>query len=355
MRIIQAAPTLASGDGVGNCIFSFDSILKEEGIDTVIYANRTVGDIDPDLFRDSAELAEEKADLMIYHLSYGNELNERVLSYDIKKVMVYHNITPPEFMKGYFPAVAKACEYGLNQVKALAGKYDGYICDSTFNKEQLVGFGYPEDRIDVLPILVPSYEGVREKRSIIKKYDDGMRNIISVGRIAPNKKIEDVIRSFFYYRTFYDPDSRLLLVGNYDSVNSKYYRELMTLVEDLGIEDRVVFTGFVTEEEKAAYFRVGHLYLCLSEHEGFCIPVVEAMRYSIPVVAYSEGAVPETLGKGGILLKDKSPEITAAVMNRVLRDVRLRDGIRKDQEKELERFERGVIKDKLMEIIRKYV
>ena len=354
MRIIQAAPTLAAGDGVGNCIFSFDRILKSEGIDTVIYANRFVGDIDEELVRDASELGNDDADLMIYHLSYGNPLNEKVTEYGVKKLMVYHNITPPHFVKDYLPAVAKACELGLKQVEKLAGAYDGYICDSTFNKQQLTGFGYPEDRIDVLPIMVPHYD-TQPKQSVLKKYRDGKRNIVFVGRIVPNKRIDDVINAFFYYRTFYDPASRLLLVGNYDSVNAKYYKELSALTEQLGLTDDVVFTGFVTDEELKAYYECADLFLCLSEHEGFCIPIVEAMRYSVPVVAYREGAVPETAGKGAVILENKAPEITAAVMNRVLRDKKLRERMLADQKEELKRFEFEAVKNGLLEIIKKYI
>jgi glycosyltransferase involved in cell wall biosynthesis len=146
-------------------------------------------------------------------------------------------------------------------------------------------------------------------------YEDGRTNILFVGRIIPNKKIDDLIRSFAFFQKFVRPGSRLLLVGDHRGFE-RYLGRLQELVRELRV-DEVVFTGQVDDDELYAYYRLADVFLCLSEHEGFGVPLVEAMLFGLPVVAYDTGAVRETLRGGGLLLKDKHPELVAEVLDRI--------------------------------------
>ena len=153
-------------------------------------------------------------------------------------------------------------------------------------------------------------------------YDDGRTNILFVGRVIPNKKIDDLIRVFALYQRLFDRHSRLLLVGDYRG-HEKYYDRLQELVRERGAQD-VVFTGPVDDDELRAAYSCADLFLCLSEHEGFCVPLLEAMAFDVPVVAFDTGAVRETLRGGGVLLRDKEPAAVAGLVRRVLTDDALR-------------------------------
>jgi glycosyltransferase involved in cell wall biosynthesis len=161
-------------------------------------------------------------------------------------------------------------------------------------------------------------------------YGDGRRNLLFVGRIIPNKKVDDLIRVFALYQRG-DPRSRLLLVGDTRG-HERYYDRLRELVEQLGVRD-VVFTGHVDDDDLLAYYRVGHLFLCLSEHEGFCVPLQEAMHFGLPVVAYDAGAVRETLRGGGVLLTEKRPEVVAELVSRILSERDLRERVLRTQDR----------------------
>jgi glycosyltransferase involved in cell wall biosynthesis len=150
-----------------------------------------------------------------------------------------------------------------------------------------------------------------------------------VGRVIPNKRFEDVIRSFAVYQRWRNPRSRLLLVGDTRGFERSLHR-LRELVRELRVEE-VVFTGQVDDDDLYAYYRVADVFLCLSEHEGFCVPLQEAMHFHLPVIAYDTGAVRETLRGGGLLLQDKSPDLVAELLDRVTHGGPLRRAVLESQ------------------------
>ena len=226
---------------------------------------------------------------------------------------------------------------GLKGACFLADKVDYCLADSEFNKQNLRELGYKVP-IDVLPIIIPFDDYKKEpNQDIMEKYKDGKHNIIFTGRIAPNKYHQDIITAFACYKKYYDSEARLFLVGSYKETDT-YYRKLKKYVELLAVED-IVFTGHIKFEEILAYYRVADVFVCMSEHEGFCVPLVEAMFFGIPIIAYNCTAVPITLGDGGILIDKKNPIETAALINRLISDNVLRDRIRENQKKQLEDFQ----------------
>ena len=156
-------------------------------------------------------------------------------------------------------------------------------------------------------------------------YDDGRTNVLFVGRIIPNKRIDDLIRSFAVFQKWVRPRSRLLLVGDHRGFE-RYLDRLQELVRELRL-DEVVFTGQVDDDELYAYYRLADVFLCLSEHEGFGVPLQEAMHFGLPVIAYDAGAVRETLRGGGLLLQDKRPEVVADLLDRLTRGGDLRRAV----------------------------
>ena len=177
--------------------------------------------------------------------------------------------------------------------------------------------------------------------------------IVFTGRVAPNKKHEDLIATFSYYKKYINPKSRLLLVGRYDFF-PEYYRRLQKYVEQLGVED-VIFTGQVKFPDILAYYKVADVFLCLSEHEGFCVPLVESMMFDVPVIAYDSCAVGETLGGCGLLLNDKTPAVVAEAIERVRTDERLKHTIIENQKIRLKYFEHSRINAQFIDIINRLV
>jgi glycosyltransferase involved in cell wall biosynthesis len=222
---------------------------------------------------------------------------------------------------GFHSHLARLCHHGRRELRAFAARTELALGDSEFNRRELVEAGFR--RTGVLPIVLDLAVYERRPAPVIRGlYGDGRRNILFVGRIIPNKRIDDLIRVFAVYQRYLDPHSRLLLVGDHRG-HERYFDRLQEMVRALRL-DEVVFTGHVDDDELLAYYAVSCLFLCLSEHEGYCVPVVEAMHLGVPVLAYDAGAVAETLRGGGILLKQKRPEVVAELMQEVLTNAALR-------------------------------
>lgn len=344
MRIIQFLPTLAFGDAVGNDTVALQRAMRELGYETQIYAEavdqRLPKGTASDLCGGMPELAAD--DVILYHMSTGSKLNYTLPAYACRKIMIYHNITPPHFFDGYNAEAATNAQYGLDGLHNLVGAVDYCLADSAFNQEDLVraGFTCP---IDVRPILIPfkDYE-TKPDSGILKQYSDGWTNIVFVGRIAPNKKQQDVIAAFAFYKKHVNPKSRLIFVGNPGGME-RYYNRLVRYVQALELED-VIFTGHIKFPEILAWYRVADVFLCMSEHEGFCVPLVEAMYFGVPVIAYRSCAVPWTLGGSGIVTDTKDPAELALLIDRLMQDSALRQAVIDGQKKRLEDFSYETIK-----------
>lgn len=319
MKVHQILVTLAYGDGVGNDVMAIYEILKKHGYEADIYAQNIDSRItceDVHEFKEMPELAED--DLILYHLSIGTDLNEQFPEWKGKKIIVYHNITPPQWFEGLDENSIRLCTTGLLQTRELA-KYANYcFADSEFNKQDLISMGY-QCPIDVLPIIIPFEDYDKEPdKEVLVKYQDDYVNVLFAGRISPNKKQEDVIRAFAEYQKNYNEKSRLFLVGAY-AEESPYYQAVRESMERTGAQN-VIFTGHIPFAQILSYFHAADLFLCMSEHEGFCIPLLEAMHFELPVLAYSSTAVPYTLGGSGILFDEKDYDKIAAAMDKVVKD-----------------------------------
>lgn len=354
MRVIQMLPTLAYGDAIGNDTLTLADTLKENGYDTKVYAGYIDERIHHDLVVPVEKYICQKGDIIIYHLSTGSDLNYKLSEFECCKVIMYHNVTPPQFFEDYDKNMAEVCASGLRAVKYLGTKADYAIADSAFNRQELIEMGY-SCRIDVLPILIAFDDYAKMPSSkILKTYEnDDWVNIVFTGRVAPNKKQEDIIAAFAYYKKNINPKSRLILVGNH-LMTPGYYPKLSRYIELLGVED-VVFTGHIRFDEILAYYRIADIFLCMSEHEGFCVPLVEAMYFGVPIIAYDSTAIGETLGGSGLLLNDKDPAVAGEAIHILVEDKELRQRIINGQKKRLEDFQHNRIKKQFLEIIERIV
>lgn len=238
--------------------------------------------------------------------------------------LIYHNITPPEYFVGIHEQLVELCFKGRRELGAYVSRCDLALGDSEFNRQELATLGFP--RTGVLPV-VPDFSHLAgtADRHVASRFDDEWTNLLFVGRIIPNKRIEDLVRIFHAYRTGINPRSRLLIVGSYGGFE-KYLAIVQSLAARLGTPD-VYFAGHVTNEELVAFYEVADLFLCSSEHEGFCVPLIEAFHMGVPVVARAATAVPATLDGGGVLYDNTDPHHVASIIGAVLNDSELRSQV----------------------------
>lgn len=342
MKIIQILPSMSFGDAVSNDALAMREVIEQMGYETRIYAEhihkKLLGQVRP--YKKMERIRKE--DVIIYHNSIGTEMTFDFENFPCRKIMVYHNITPPEFFDGYDNRFKRLTAYGLAGTKCIVDKMDYCLAVSEFNRQDLRAMGYTCP-IDVRPVFIPllDYEKKPSKK-ILDRYDDDYVNILFVGRISPNKKQEDIIRAFYYYKRYLNRKSRLILVGNPGGME-KYFYKLKNYVEELGLAD-VVFTGSIPFDEILAYYHLADLFLCMSEHEGFCVPLVESMYFDVPIVAYKSSAIPDTLNGSGVLLEEKDPVLAGEMMHRVLSDDALKNKILEGQRKRLKDFSYETIK-----------
>lgn len=355
MKVYQMLPTLAYGDAIGNDVVALGDALEESGYETAIYAkNIDKRMLKNKLVKHYSEYVDAEDIIILYHLSIGDTMNDELRGFTARKFFIYHNITPAEFFKPYNPAAEKMCEEGLESIKSLRDVPEMVFADSAFNKKDLISYGY-KCPIEVLPILI-AFDDYKKMpaEGVLKKYqNDGYTNIMFAGRVAPNKKQEDVITAFYYYNTYINPKSRLFIVGSYNE-NDLYYRKLKAYKEELELEN-VIMTGHIPFNEILSYYRLADVFLCLSEHEGFCVPLVEAMYFKKPVIAYDSTAVGETLGGSGMLLKEKDPRIVAEAINQVVSNEEIRSAIIENEEERLAFFDNDLIKDYFIKKLKAYI
>lgn len=351
-RIIQLVSSLNFGDAVGNDALAIKHMLEGAGYATAIFTfavhpkikEENVYNIDllPELTED---------DIIIYHYASEDGFQKLIEETAAKVVLRYHNVTPPEFFHGYDEKAETITRKGMAQIKSMKDAIDYGMVDSEQNKKDLEQMGY-ECPISVVSILIPfkDYEQ-QPDLDVVNGYSDGNTNIVFVGRIVPNKKFEDVIACFAAYKKKYDPAARLFLVGNYQETDA-YYQHLQEYIKECGVEN-VIFPGHIAFRTILAYYKIADLFLCMSEHEGFCVPLVEAMFFETPIVAYASTAIPGTLGGSGVLVETKEPEAVAEKMHQVITDQAYREEIIEKQKRRLEDFSYDRIKEQILDEIGK--
>jgi glycosyltransferase involved in cell wall biosynthesis len=345
MEIHQTLPTMDVADAIGNYVLNIRRILKENGFESEIYAENIHKDTEQ--IKNYKQLYKTKG-LLIHHLSIGSEVNDFVNSLPNKKILIYHGITPPQYFRGYNDHIAYLCETGLNQIKSFKNNVVLAIADSEYSRKELEQFGF--NRTDVIP-PIPDFDKFKKfNKDIYERLNDGKTNILFVGRVIPFKKFEDVIKVFYYYNNYTNPNSRLILVGSHVGMDL-YYNRLINLIKNLKIDGKVIFTGKVSDADLSAYYRVSTNFLGMSDWESFCVPLVESMFFKIPIIAYNSAAVPYTLGKSGVLVNKKNYEEIAELINIINSDKSTRNRIIESQNKRLKDFEPKKIKAKLLKLI----
>jgi glycosyltransferase involved in cell wall biosynthesis len=349
VRVHQVLATLGYGDAIGHEVLGIQRVLRAAGYESEIFvetAERRVEDLTIGYWELPA--ASDPDNILIHHFSIGSRASRIAYALPDRMVLIYHNITPPEYFLGIHPLLVQLCFLGRRELGLYANRCELGLGDSEYNRQELEALGFPET--GVLPV-VPDFSHLSGSPNYVhgRAFDDDWVNLLFVGRTIPNKRLEDVIRWFCAYKRWFNPRSRLLFVGSQSGFES-YVGMLMHLVDRLGVRD-VHFLGHVTNEELVAHYEMADVFLCASEHEGFCVPLIEAFYMGVPVIAYAATAVPATMDGGGVLVTDKDPVHIAALIDRIITDRGLHDRIIASQDAALTRLMAKDFEGTLLEFI----
>jgi L-malate glycosyltransferase len=338
VAVHQVLATLGYGDAIGNEVLGIQRALRAAGHWSDIFVQTA----DPRLeayARPYTEMIQgcTPDDVLLHHFSIGSRASRLAYALPNRMALVYHNITPPEYFVGVNKRFAQLCYRGRRELCAYVDRCDLALGDSEFNRGELDSLGFrPTGVLPVVPDF--SHLDVEPNRFIASEFDDDTANILFVGRLIPNKRIEDLIRFFQAYRTLFNVRARLLLVGS-----DRYFEGYGAMLHDLASRigaGGVHFAGHVSNEELTAYYDVADLFLCASEHEGFCVPLVEAFYKGVPVLAYAATAVPATLDGGGVLYSTRDPVHLAGLIEALISEDGLRQSVIEAQDAALERLRR---------------
>jgi glycosyltransferase involved in cell wall biosynthesis len=302
-----------------------DAFLKR-GYDARMFAGGSdlpeIGDVS-----EVGRFLADTSDLLVYHFSIGWKPGLALLrELGCRKAVKYHNITPQEFFAGISPWHEEQCRAGREEVgEIVQAGCDLYLSDSEYNRADLVAEGAAAERCFVVPPFhhIERLQMIEPDMDVLDEYRDGATNVLMVGRIAPNKGHRDLIEAFAAYHYDYNRNSRLLVVGKEAAAFKAYSKGLREFMTYLLADDIVTFTGEVSDSELKAYYLLSSVFVMPSEHEGFCVPALEAMSMKLPVVAYASSAIPEMVEGAGVVLKERRPYLMAEAINRLAADEEL--------------------------------
>lgn len=316
MNIVVFTPALIHGDAVGHDTLSMVAALRRRGYEAHAAANWIRDDIQAISIDQMAERLASPDDVLIYHHSIGMEPAVRIYEESpCRKIIKYHNVTPARFFEETNKEVVRGCIQGRQQTARLLPTASAVWVDSDFNGRDLQ-VDHPNQRCEVLPPFNQTAHlmNIDPDPTAVALYDDWLTNILVVGRIVPNKNNLLAVEAFAEYRAKYDDRCRLIFVG--DVAQSQYCDQVIERIAQLKLSRHVCITGKISDRQLKALYLTTQMLLTTSSHEGFCLPLVEAMALRVPIVALPNTAIPETAGDAAWYADDQSASI-ADTMNRV--------------------------------------
>lgn len=312
MKIVQLVHTLQYGDAISQEALTIHRLLVGKGVNSEIVCvnlhEKLVGRARKLEVANQGCSDWKQADepiVLVLHFSIASVLNEIFLdSTSCKRVVIYHNLTPVHWFEGYNARVAGDLRDGHQELKRVIEGADVVLADSSFNAGELVQMGRSDAQ--VFPLVLDEDKWRIEANAGISAMLRARQgaNILHVGRIAPNKCLEDILKVFYFYHHKIDQMSHLWLVGH-DVDTEIYSFELRCMIDQMRLKNAVTFVGSIADCELKAFYQNSSSYICMSEHEGFCVPLIEAMYFGLPVVAYGSSAIGETLGDAGLIVNEK--------------------------------------------------
>jgi glycosyltransferase involved in cell wall biosynthesis len=354
MIVNQWVPAAHRGDAIGDSARRVRDMLRGAGHQSDLFALT----IDDDLRGDVLPFADPGArsgQVTIFHFALPSPMTAAFASLGGAKILQYHNITPAAFFAPYDAQMFRLAALGRQELRSLVGRVELALGDSAFNRSELDELGFAHTGVMPIAVNTDRIVGSPRRPALEKILGDGLINILFVGRIAPNKRIEDHIRLAEVYKRYIDSYYRFIFVGRYDGM-PRYYAMLRALVLQYRmLPERFLFTGAVPDDDLAAYYRWADVYVSLSEHEGFCVPLIEAMAADVPVLAYAAGAVPETLGGAGVLFAPKDLELAAEMLGTLVYDRQTRQSVLEGQRRRLGDFAPERVEARLNEVLQPFL
>ena len=321
------------------------------GHDSDIYA-LTIDDDMRGEVRSFAESSARQGDVTIFHYALPSPMTDAFGELPKGRVLQYHNITPAHFFAPYQPEVFRIAALGRQDLASLAGRTDLALGDSEYNRRELQQLGFTPSAVFPIALDLARITDAAPHPVLERLLDDGLTNFLFVGRIVPNKRVEDIVRLAEVYKRYIDANYRFIFVGRTDGI-PRYYATVRALIAEFDmLPDRFLFPGAVPDWELAAYYRTASVYLSMSEHEGFCVPLLEAMAADVPVFAYESSAVPDTLGGAGVCWSPKDLEYAAELLGQLAFDPRLRAQVIARQRQRLDDFSDAGIVARLRDVLK---
>jgi glycosyltransferase involved in cell wall biosynthesis len=316
---------LANGDAVSNDVVGMHKAFERGGFNARIFAGSSdLSETEVHPADEAKQFLTDPADLLVYHYSIGWDPGLELLrQLNCRTAIKYHNVTPPEFFVGISPWHEEKCRAGRRELEDIArAECDIYLADSEYNRKDLLLEGVSENRSFVVPPFhhIERLHALEPDLEILDEYRDGKTNVLMVGRVAPHKGHLALIQAFAAYHHDYNRDSRLFIVGKEEAPFKLYSLRLREMAALTLSEDAVHFVGGVSDDALKAYYLLASVFAIASEHEGFCVPLIEAMAMKVPVVAYASSAIPATAGDAGLIIKERRPYLMAEAIDRIARD-----------------------------------
>lgn len=328
-RIDQIIPSLASRDAIGGHVLQLRDLLRSTGYQSdIYYGNATSDRLDHGFPVSRLGDRPSSGRVLLYQLSIGSGVADIFRERSERKFVNYHNITPAGLLESWVPEVGEEVRWGRAQLRDLAPVTEFAIADSNFNERELQEAGYRSTTTVPLLIDLDGFAGAPDKSlaaRLAAEKAEGGADLLFVGKVSPHKGQHDLVKALAAYRRLYDPDARLHLVGG--AISDDYRLAVERFAAELDLLDAIDIAGSVTHEELIAYYEASDVFVCLSNHEGFCVPLIEAMYHRLPIVGYANTAVPETVQSAGLILPNKEPARVAAAIDRVISDSRLRSAL----------------------------
>lgn len=350
MIVNQWLPAAHRGDAIGDSARRVRDLFRAMGHESHIYA-LTIDDDMRDEARPFEAAGARGGDVTVFHYALPSPMTAAFAALPRGRVLQYHNITPAHFFAPYHPGIFRIAALGRQDLATLAGRVELALGDSEFNRQELERLGFA--RTGVLPIALDLDRIVQAPPHPVleRLLGDGLTNFLFVGRIVPNKRIEDIVRLAEVYKRYIDANYRFIFVGRTDGL-PRYYATVRALVAEFDmLPDRFLFTGPVPDWELAAYYRTASVYLSLSEHEGFCVPLLEAMAAGVPVFAYDSTAVADTLGGAGVCWSPKDLEYAAELLGQLAFDPAMRAKVVAGQHARLADFSERKLVERLRSML----
>ena len=310
---------VSTGDATSDHAFLIRSWLRDMGFESEIYSPEYAEELEAEVHRFTpGALASQE--LVIYHHTIGSVSLDKLISRRIPLLLIYHNITPAKYFISTDPVLAGQLIKGREQLSDILPLTRLALGASGYSEEELKQIGY--ENTGVLPIVLKeaAYD-IPVDGALQARIQDGGPTLLFVGRVAPNKCQEDLVKLLYYVRQVL-PRARLILVGSLKA--ESYVRWLKDFIDKNGLTDAVTLTGHVTQQEMVTYYRSADLFVSMSEHEGFGKPLIESMYQGLPVLAYSAAAVPSTMGDAGVLFTRKEFEPLSEMVRILYEDQEIR-------------------------------